>query len=194
MICALLLAAGSATRYGDDKLLAARVGGRPLIECSATALVQGAPQVLAVVRDLEGPVAERLRSLGVAVVLNPAPTRGLGSSIAVGVAASSHATGWVVALADMPWFTPASVAAVCGALTRGAPLAAPVYRGRRGHPVGFGRSLRAELLALNGARGARALLRRHGQGLVPVPVDDPGILADVDTPADLRGGALDCNQ
>jgi molybdenum cofactor cytidylyltransferase len=57
------------------------------------------------------------------------------------------------------------------------------HRGRRGHPVGFSPELYSELVQLSGDEGARRLVARypsHG-----VELDDPGVLADVDTNDDL---------
>ena len=79
--------------------------------------------------------------------------------------------------------------AVAAALRAGATLAAPTYQGRRGHPVGFAHSWQAELLALTGDRGARHLLEAAGSALSLVPTDDPGVLLDIDRPADVDSGS-----
>jgi molybdenum cofactor cytidylyltransferase len=71
------------------------------------------------------------------------------------------------------------------ALERGATLAAPYFRARRGHPVGFAGQLRAELEASSGDEGARRVLEAHAATLVKVPVGDPGAIRDIDKPADL---------
>ncbi|MGH8738756.1 MAG: nucleotidyltransferase family protein, partial [Burkholderiales bacterium] len=93
--------------------------------------------------------------------------------------------GYVVALGDMPFVRPSTIAAVCDALDAGAPLAAPYFRTRRGHPVGIAGRFRAELEALGGDEGARALLERHAAGLVKIPCGDPGVIRDIDAPGDL---------
>jgi molybdenum cofactor cytidylyltransferase len=98
-----------------------------------------------------------------------------------------QAAGWVVALADMPWIAPESIARVAAAVATGAQVAAPFHRGERGHPVGFGRACYAELAALSGDIGARAVIAAHRDALVRIDVDDLGILRDVDAPADLAG-------
>src|SRR5262249_59668766 len=106
------------------------------------------------------------------------------ASLAAGVAASDDAESWIVALADMPRIAGETIEAVARVLDGGASIVAPVYRGQRGHPVGFGLAHRDALLALDGDSGARALFALHT--VTRVEVDDPGILADVDTPEDLR--------
>jgi molybdenum cofactor cytidylyltransferase len=111
---------------------------------------------------------------------------GAQAAVQTGGQAGAPATGWLVALGDMPFIHPASIAAVAQALAAGPQaIAAPVHAGRRGHPVGFGAAHGPALAALQGDEGARALLQRHAHALQLVPVDDPGVLRDVDTPADL---------
>ncbi|MEQ8800716.1 MAG: NTP transferase domain-containing protein, partial [Haliea sp.] len=61
----------------------------------------------------------------------------------------------------------------------------PTYAGEPGHPVGFGRAFFSALARLQGDRGARDLVRRAGSGRLCLPLSDPGILRDVDYPADL---------
>jgi molybdenum cofactor cytidylyltransferase len=104
----------------------------------------------------------------------------MGHSIACGVGASRDATGWVVTPADMPSIAAATFAAVRDAIAAGHFAAAPVFRGQRGHPVGFGSTCRDALLALAGDRGARSVLLAHSPLLIEVA--DPGCLVDVDLP------------
>ncbi len=185
MIQGLLLAAGSARRYGAPKLLEARFRGEAIAALAARHLLQVLPEVIAVVADRQGTLAQLLRTCGARTVVNPQPQRGMGSSIATGVAASRDAAGWVVALADMPWLRPSSIAAVVAALSAGAGVAATRFRDRRGHPVGFAAKFREQLLQLDGGVGARDVLANAGR-VVEVDVDDPGVLLDVDIPADLN--------
>ncbi len=110
----------------------------------------------------------------------------MGASLACGVSSTPDATGWIVALADMPWVLPETIARVAAAVTEGAPVAAPFHRGERGHPVGFGRVCHSALAALTGDEGAKSIVAAHRDSLARIDVDDPGILRDVDTPADLR--------
>lgn len=140
---------------------------------------------LAVVR--EGGAAQRLLAdvRGVEVTTCPEADLGLGRSLAWGVARSADADGWLVCLGDMPFVRLDTVFAVAAALEGGASIVAPVYAGRRGHPVGFARRWREGLLALGGDRGGQAILRAHPQELTLLPVDDPGVLRDLDLPGDL---------
>jgi molybdenum cofactor cytidylyltransferase len=85
----------------------------------------------------------------------------------------------------MPWVQPATVRAVAAALAAGADVVAPWHRGRRGHPVGFGRACLPALLALDGDEGARHVVAAWAGRALRIDVDDPGCLLDVDRPDDL---------
>lgn len=108
---------------------------------------------------------------------------GMGYSIAAGVAARAHAPGWLILPGDMP-LVQASTLTKVAAMLSDHPVAHAQYRGRRGHPVGFAAELYSELVVLSGDDGARRLLSRYP--VAQVEVDDPGVLLDVDTDADLE--------
>jgi molybdenum cofactor cytidylyltransferase len=191
-IVGILLAAGRGVRFGGDKLLAPLPSGPgPARECvGATAcrnLLSALPRVVAVVRPDDAALAAALGAAGARVVRCPDADDGMGASLAYGVAATKDAAGWVVALADMPWILPATIARVAAAVAEGAPVAAPFHAGRRGHPVGFSAACRAALAALGGDEGAKSVVDAHRDRLARIDVDDAGTLSDVDTPADLSG-------
>jgi molybdenum cofactor cytidylyltransferase len=188
-IVGILLAAGSGSRFGSNKLMAKLADGRSVLDAAAQSFVQVLPAALAVVRSTDDAVARVLGELGYTIVVNPKAEAGMGSSLAIGVQASMDAGGWVVGLADMPWIEPATIAAVRAGLRDGASICAPVWRGRRGHPVGFASRWRDALAGLAGDQGARGLLAAHPGVLLPVETGDPGVVRDVDLPADLA--ALD---
>lgn len=182
----ILLAAGYSRRFGADKLLAALPDGTPVAVAAARTLRAGAgsdASLLAVLRPEQDALATLLEGEGFRPLRTTAAERGMGASLAAGVAGTASAEGWIVALADMPWLRPDTVIAVTRALLDGAIIAAPVVRGRRGHPVGFAKSCERELLQLDGDEGARALLTHHP--VTPVDCDDEGALRDVDQPEDL---------
>jgi len=182
-IVGILLAAGSATRFGGDKLLARLADGTPIGVAALRNLAAGVDAVVAVVRPSDDKLAAALAPCGARVTACPRASEGMGTSLAWGVRAAPAASSWVVTLADMPWIRPASVASVAEALRDGAAIAAPSWRGSRGHPVGFASSFYPELAALSGDEGAKAILARHPITLIET--DDDGVVRDVDTPKDL---------
>lgn len=184
-IVGLLLAAGSGSRFGSDKLRHALPHGVPIAVQAARHLKKEISTVVAAVRPDAAELAAKLRSEGCEVVICEHAAEGMGATLACAVRAAEAADAWLVALGDMPFVRPSSIAAVRAALEGGATLAAPYFRARRGHPVGIGAKFRLELLALAGDEGAKALLSRHGGELLKIPVGDPGVVRDIDRPEDL---------
>lgn len=184
-IVGLLLAAGHGRRFGGDKLLQPLADGTPVAVAAARALKAACADSIAVLRPEQDALAALLEAEGLRVVRCAAARSGMGYSLAAGVAASRDARGWLVALADMPCIRVATLQAVAELIGGGAALAAPSYAGRRGHPVGFAARWRGALLALEGDEGARAILEQSRFLLHVLETDDPGVLQDVDSPADL---------
>ncbi|MBA1147323.1 nucleotidyltransferase family protein [Ectothiorhodospiraceae bacterium WFHF3C12] len=187
MIVGILLAAGSARRFGSDKLLARLPDDRTVAGASAAAMVQALGQVMAVIRPGQLALGQVLAGAGCRVTRCPAAIDGMGASLACGVNAVADATGWVIALADMPAVSAATIARVGEMLEEDeTAIAAPAYHGARGHPVGFGRAYGPALAALAGDCGARSLVQANHDRLRVFETEDPGVLLDVDTPSDLQ--------
>ena len=184
---ALLLCGGKASRFGSDKLLAI-LDRQPLVDHAARHLLAGAGNALAVIPSGSKALRRVLDDAGCDVLESADCARGMGASLAAGVRASGEARGWIVALGDMPFVKPLTIAAVVDRIEKGAVIAAPVYQGIRGHPVGFSAVLKAELMALDGDEGARGVLAAHRDGFEAVIVTDAGVGTDIDTPEDLAKG------
>jgi molybdenum cofactor cytidylyltransferase len=182
-IAAILLAAGKSSRFGANKLMHP-LGGQPIALHAAAALKAACPNALAVVAP-GSPLQAQLEQAGLATIVCETAHNGMGESLKAAIAATEDADGWLVALADMPYIQPATHRRIVQALQEGADLAAPAYRGERGHPVGLGARFRGDLLALTGDAGARAILKAHAAEIRLIEVDDPGVLKDIDTPGDL---------
>ncbi|MDD4880991.1 MAG: nucleotidyltransferase family protein [Gallionellaceae bacterium] len=181
----ILLAAGRGSRFGADKLRHPLPDGTPMALAAARNLHTALPDALAVVNGEDAELIALLEQAGLSVSVCPHAADGMGASLAWGVAQSETADGWLIALADMPWIALATIQTVAGAVTGPHSIAAPTHQGRRGHPVAFGRAYRDELMALGGDEGARRLLAAHAAEVVLLPCADPGILLDIDSPAQL---------
>jgi molybdenum cofactor cytidylyltransferase len=188
-IVGLLLAAGSATRFGSDKLRHELPHGVSIAAQAARHLKLEIDTVIAVVRPGSAELAQALKSEGCEVVVCENAAEGMGASLACAARAVAHgysdADGYLIALADMPFVRRTTIAAVRDALAAGAPLAAPYFRARRGHPVALSRKFLEQLVALKGDEGARALVAENERALLKIPVGDPGVIRDIDTPDDL---------
>lgn len=181
-ITGVLLAAGFSTRFGGNKLLH-EINGRALISYSAAAL-KPCHRIIAVVQA-DDALQRLLNELGVECVLNTQAERGMGYSIACAVNASSQSHGWCLLPADMPRVKSSTTQQLVDALHHGAILAAPVYRGHRGHPVAFSKRFAEALSTLDGDTGARAIVEKNISRMTSITSDDDGVLVDIDTRADI---------
>jgi molybdenum cofactor cytidylyltransferase len=108
---------------------------------------------------------------------------GMGDSIAAAVRKTPQANGWLILPADLPLIQSASLKAVALALMQQEAVV-PVYRGQRGHPVGFSVVCRQDLLNLRGDSGAARVARSHVA--MELLLDDLGCVTDIDTIEDLQ--------
>jgi molybdenum cofactor cytidylyltransferase len=197
-IVGILLAAGRGRRFDPagrrNKLLQALPAEGPdsagdlVVAASGRKLLAVLPRVIAVVPPGDGGVAAVLSALGCDVTVCPDADNGMAASLKHAIHHSlrdpaQSPAGWLVALGDMPFVDLSTLVSLRDALAQGAPIAVPMLDGRRGNPVGFGRAHLQALLALRGDQGARSLLQTCP--VTGVPVRDPGILRDMDLPADL---------
>jgi molybdenum cofactor cytidylyltransferase len=183
----ILLAAGKGTRFdptgAKNKLLQPLPAGDIVVNAAAKNLRAAVTAVLAVVRPGTNELAQQLRSLGCEVTECPTAERGMGESLVHGLSLAREAAGWVIALGDMPYVQPATIAALIEAIRSGADIAVPAYQGHRGNPVAFSPSHLPRLLQLRGDQGARSLLKSFP--VTEVAVHDAGIMRDIDAAADL---------
>jgi molybdenum cofactor cytidylyltransferase len=189
-ITGILLAGGRGRRFDpsgmEDKLQQALPQGETVAAAAAGNLLAVLPEVIAVVRHGNEALALPLRQAGCAVSFCDDSDQGMAASLVHGISQARNAGAWIIALADMPYVRPTTIEALRDALNNGADIAVPVWNGQRGNPVGFGRTHLDALLQLRGDEGARSLLKAWP--VVEVPVDDPGIHRDIDTPDDLQFG------
>jgi molybdenum cofactor cytidylyltransferase len=189
-VAGLVLAAGRSTRMGQANKLLQTVRGMPMVRHAVEAqLASSARPVLVVTGHQHEAVAAALEGLEVQFVHNPDFATGLASSVKAGLRALPGDTpGVVVSLGDMPnvtWQVIDRLAQVF-AESPEALAVVPTLFGQRGNPVLLSRGLFGAVEALSGDQGARRLLDGAGEAIVEVPLDDPAIALDVDTPEALR--------
>jgi molybdenum cofactor cytidylyltransferase len=186
---AVVLAAGSGSRFGGGKLLASWGAGLLLEGALAAAFAAPVRSVTVVIGADAEAVAAAARSFDPRVLVVHAPdhAEGMGASLRAGIASlPPDAAGAFIFLGDMPRVPTAILRRMAEALAGGAAAAAPVFEGRRGNPVLLSRALFPDLLALTGDAGARGVLQALGGRLALVESPDDGVLFDVDRPGDLN--------
>ena len=187
-VTAIVTAAGSAERFGGRKLLA-DVGGQPLLDRTITSLLDGgASEVIVVVgKDARAELERDVNAMNdarVRPVENHDPSRGMFSSIQVGVATASGDV-LLVLPGDMPYVRAETVRRVIDAWTTRRGIVSPRHNGKRGHPVALPMAFRDEIVATPSASNLHEVIKKHLDERSDLDVDDPGIGRDVDRPEDL---------
>ena len=161
---ALVLASGRGERFltsgGTTHKLQARLGDKTVLQHTMDAV----------------------RASGLPWHLEDAGHPGMGDSIAAAVLATSQANGWLIVLGDLPLIQASTLRTLAAALGVH-DVVIPTYHGQRGHPVGFSPRCRDALLSLTGDTGASSVVKLFDA--VEIPVDDVGVVSDIDTLADL---------
>jgi molybdenum cofactor cytidylyltransferase len=181
-ILGIVLAAGRSERMGRAKALL-RLGDRTFLRAAVEALAAGGcGRVVAVVASSE--IEAEARSAGAVVVWNDDVAAEQVASVRLGLAAAGEeVTAAVVHPVDHPMVEPATVRALVSAhARRPGSVVRPVYAGRPGHPTLFPRSLWPSLFDPSLPRGARSVVEDPSTATVDVPVSDPGVVTDIDTP------------
>jgi molybdenum cofactor cytidylyltransferase len=179
---------------GSAKALLRDDRGQTFVSRVALSLIAGGVERVVVVSGHEheaivSALAAEVPGAPPTVIRNPDPDRGQISSLWTGMdeVCRPDTDAIVVTLVDVPLVQAATVRIVVEAWRRThAPIVRPAVGGRRGHPVVFDRSTFDELRRAPLDQGARVVVRAHAHDMLDVPVDDPGCIADVDTPADYR--------
>jgi molybdenum cofactor cytidylyltransferase len=187
MIAGLLLAAGGATRFGSQKLVAP-YRGEPLVCHAARRLASVTDGGLAVVGNDADVVRGALSGCGLTVAENPHWAEGLSSSLKHGLAwLPSHAEAVIVALGDQPELDLDVVRSLIQTWRdTGLPIVTARYRGTRAPPVLIARDVFGEVATLHGDAGAKPLMDKLPGRVAYVDVDAE-VPHDVDTPEDLEG-------
>jgi molybdenum cofactor cytidylyltransferase len=192
-ITAIVLAAGTSSRMGSNKLLA-DFRGEPMIRSVVRNVRASAIDKIVVVTGHDsGRIAALLADLEVELVHNPIFATGLSSSLRAGVNAAGDADAVLICLGDMPLVKPQTIDRLIAAFnpTERRTIIAPTHKGQFGNPVLWGSEHFPKLMALEGDKGARSLIAELKSEAVEIAVDDSGILTDADTPealAEMRRG------
>jgi molybdenum cofactor cytidylyltransferase len=194
-LSAIVLAAGAARRFGRPKQLERwpTENDPTLVERVVNlASESGVNEVIVVTGNQAEEVAalfhaQETYNVPVYPVFNPRWGEGQGYSVAAGVQALLHdVDAALFFLSDQPRLKAATAQALLRAFKPGEKaIIFLTYQGKRGNPVLFSKDFFPALAALEGDVGGRAVVKENPGAVTEIPVDDPAILEDVDTPEDL---------
>jgi molybdenum cofactor cytidylyltransferase len=192
--CGVILAAGESSRMGRDKALLAwppGAAGRGTFLSATIELLQAASEMVIVVA---GKNADSLRPIVYAaagyLVENHHPERGQFSSLQLGLQeVLNHGRDAAIgALVDRPPAQPRTLTRLCEAFRdayeSGKWAVVPEHDGRHGHPFLIGREMIEAFLRAPATSTAREIEHSLQPRILYVPVDDPNVVANVDTPED----------
>jgi molybdenum cofactor cytidylyltransferase len=188
VIAGVVLAAGTSTRMGKNKLFLELDGETVVHRAVRRAVEAGLDPVFVVVGHQADRVHDAIESLNCKAVFNPNYSAGVNSSLKAGIQAAgeTQAVGAVVILADMPFVTSAMIATLVAQYRQSAaPLVVSDYEGVNAPPILYDRSLFHELATSEGEGCGKHVVKRHKNEALRVAWPQEA-LADLDVPEDVE--------
>jgi len=193
MIHGVILAAGASQRMGEPKALL-QIGQKTflqhIVQLLHSARIQDITVVLGAQAEIIQPTLDWFQGN---IVINSRWEDGQLSSLLTGIHASpfENVHGWMVCPVDHPLLShPVLVELLQGFWTSNKNIILPTYGGRRGHPVIFGAGMIDALRRVSSRGGAKAIVHAMPEEVLEVPVDENGILCNIDTQEDYRDNVL----
>lgn len=188
-VYAIVLAAGEARRCAPRNKLFLPWRKSVILETVVSRVLASRAAGAAVITGHQsGRVARLLEKFPCRIVFNPGYRSGMGSSLVAGIdywlgqPGFPPEAGFLIVLGDQPFISPAIIDRVVDAYRESkAEIVVPVFQGRRGHPPIFHRRFAEEIRQVAGQAGAREILRRHPEKILPVEMATEDILRDIDT-------------
>jgi molybdenum cofactor cytidylyltransferase len=195
-IGAIILAAGSSRRFGDDKRKSLLDTGKSVLATTIGNVTSHFDQIMVVLRfgDLSyaNALGEELNFPGITYYCAPDSAQGMAHSLGNAIATISRTENWDAAtifLGDMPYLQSSTVQLLLETYEKSPktePIIVPVSEGSYGHPVIFHRQYFQEIAELKGDAGARPVISAHLEHVIEVPTEDPGVVKDIDRPEQIE--------
>ena len=183
-VAGVLLAAGTSSRMGKNKLFL-RLGGDSVLRRAAkSAVAAGLDPLIVVLGHESGKARAELEGIDCAPVVNEDYASGMNTSLRAGIAAvPAESDAAMVILADMPFVTPEMMRQVASRWS-GQPLAVSLYGEVVAPPILYSRALFPELLEMTAEDCRKRVVERHRQEALEIPWP-ASALADLDVPGDV---------
>jgi len=188
MINAIILAAGESKRMGKPKPLL-KFEDRTFLEQIISVLKNSEVDRITAVLGAEAEtVKESIDLSGIEVVINEDYEKGQLSSLTAGIKSAPEETdAIIVCLVDSPFINVKTINDIIRSFKeKNVPIIVPVFRGKRGHPVLFSKSMFKELLNAPEEHGARYVVYSNKERVFEVETSDREILIGINTPEDYR--------
>lgn len=193
MIGAIILAAGSSRRFGDDKRRSVLPSGQLILEESIHKAASVIDEVVVVLRfgdtQFGKELNDKINNPSVQYFCAPDSAKGMGSSLSNAIKPDRNWNACLVFLGDMPFVQAETVESLLAEYEFRkqdcSPIVLPTRNKKRGHPVLFDKNYFDEMAQLSGDQGARSVIEAHRKSVFEVEVEDPGVIQDIDTPEDL---------
>lgn len=180
MIGAVILGAGESRRMGTQKLLL-DIKGRPMLEWVISSFKGIVDEIVVVLGHSPEALVPYLERLGVKWVVNVDYLNGMITSVKVGLNVLKDFDAVFVALGDQPVVEVGFLKKAIEAWKNGAKIVCPIFKGKKGHPVLFDKSLFDEILSLGKDQFLRDVIHRHKDSLRTIESGEWAI-TDIDTP------------
>ncbi|MBL1266434.1 MAG: nucleotidyltransferase family protein [Halomonas sp.] len=188
-IIVIVMAAGQSSRFGSDKRIAQLNSGKTLLNATLLAIKKHFSNISIVIKPEDNLESFEL-SAESSTIVSSRSHLGLGYSISDAFRQlcndenTHHYRAAAIWLADLPWV---SQETCCKLTEKATPecIVKPLYQGKPGHPVVFGRIFWQALAHLENVNGANTVIKKHSNRVIHVSLDDPGVCTDVDYPDDL---------
>jgi len=188
MINAIILAAGQSKRMGKPKPLL-RFKDKTFLEQIISVLKVSQADRITVVLGAEAETIKKTVDLsGISVVINKDYRKGQLSSLLAAIKNTPQETDAIlVCLVDHPFITKQVVNQIISSFKEtSSPIIVPVFKGERGHPTLFARSLFNELINAPQEQGARYILYSNEEKVLELQTCESGITVGIDTPDDYK--------
>jgi len=188
MIAGILLAAGDSKRMGEPKALLP-YDGITFIDSILNKFSEiGCQPIITILGASAELICEKTKVHKFQCFRNPNPEEGQLSSLQIAIAQlPDESDGFIMALVDHPMVKLDTYQKLFEmAKSNPANIIVPEFFGQKGHPVYFGRPFFDSILHVPLSDGARVVLRENPADVMYLPVEDEGILKDIDTPKDFK--------
>jgi len=187
-ICILILAAGESKRMGKAKLLLHYDQKTIIEDVVHNCLSSNSDKVIVVLGGHREKILPLIKHLPVSVIFNPDYKKGMLSSIQCGIRSLPPNTGAIIfVLSDQPGIPSDVIDLLIDTYNKTKKgILLPVFSQRRGHPILIDVKYTEKILNLSPDIGLRRLIHAHPDDILEVPVDNPNVLKDIDTPEDYK--------